>query len=103
MTTCSLNEIVKLSHCNSSGSSSGSVSGSGSGSGSGSSSCKYKRNPVFFTLFMHYLFAMMIAPIKLFTVTLRNRTGEKGRRQTFCDRRDNNFVCKNLPPKSTFF
>ena len=36
MTTCSLNEIVKLSHCNS------------SGSGSGSSSCKYKRNPVFF-------------------------------------------------------
>ena len=50
MTTCSLNEIVKLSHCNSSGSGSGSgsVSGSGSGSGSGSSSCKYKRNPVFF-------------------------------------------------------
>ena len=48
MTTCSLKEIVKLSHCNSSGSGSGSVSGSGSGSGSGSSSCKYKRNPVFF-------------------------------------------------------
>ena len=35
-TTCSLNEIVKLSHCSS------------SGSGSGSSSSKYKRSPVFF-------------------------------------------------------
>ena len=35
-TTCSLNEIVKLSHCSS------------SGSGSGSGSSKYKRNPVFF-------------------------------------------------------
>ena len=40
MITCSLNEIVKLSHCSS--------SGSGSGSGSGSSSSKYKRSPVFF-------------------------------------------------------
>ena len=90
-TTCSLNEIVKLSHCSSSSSS------------SGSGSSKYKRNPVFFfTLFMHYLFVMMTAPIKLFTVTLRNRTGEKERRQTFYDRRDNNFVCKNFPPKSTF-
>ena len=36
MITCSLNEIVKLSHCSS------------SGSGSGSSSSKYKRSPVFF-------------------------------------------------------
>ena len=25
-------------------------------------------------------------------VSLRNRTGEEGRRQTLCDRRDNNFV-----------
>ena len=41
MTTCSLNEIVKLSHCNSSGSGSGSVSGSGSGSGSGKSTARF--------------------------------------------------------------
>ena len=95
-TTCSLNEIEKLSHCRSSG------SGGGSGSGSGSSSSsKYKRNPFFYSVYA-LSFCMMIAPIKLFTVNLRKRTGEKGRRQTFCDRRDNNFVCKNLPPKSTF-
>ena len=46
MITCSLNEIVKLSHCSSSG------SGSGSGSGSSSSSSsKYKRNPFFYSVY----------------------------------------------------
>ena len=45
-TTCSLNEIEKLSHCRSSG------SGGGSGSGSGSSSSsKYKRNPFFYSVY----------------------------------------------------
>ena len=45
-TTCSLNEIEKLSHCSSSG------SGSGSGSGSSSSSSsKYKRNPFFYSVY----------------------------------------------------
>ena len=34
-------------------------------------------------------------------VSLRNRTGEEGRRQTLCDRRDNNFVWKNFPPSFT--
>ena len=29
-------------------------------------------------------------------VNLRNRTGEEGRRRTFCDKRDNNFVLKNF-------
>ena len=43
-TTCSLNEIEKLSYCRSSGSS------GGSGSGSGSSS-KYKRNPFFYSVY----------------------------------------------------
>ena len=45
-TTCSLNEIEKLSHCRSSG------SGGGSGSGSGSSSSsKYKSNPFFYSVY----------------------------------------------------
>ena len=45
-TTCSLNEIEKLSHCRSSG------SGGGSGSGSGSSSSsKYKRNPFSYSVY----------------------------------------------------
>ena len=45
-TTCSPNEIEKLSHCRSSG------SGGGSGSGSGSSSSsKYKRNPFFYSVY----------------------------------------------------
>ena len=45
-TTCSLNEIEKLSLCRSSG------SGGGSGSGSGSSSSsKYKRNPFFYSVY----------------------------------------------------
>ena len=45
-TTCSLNEIEKLSHCCSSG------SGGGSGSGSGSSSSsKYKGNPFFYSVY----------------------------------------------------
>ena len=45
-TTCSLNEIEKLSYCRSSG------SGGGSGSGSGSSSSsKYKRNPFFYSVY----------------------------------------------------
>ena len=47
-TTCSLNEIEKLSHCRSSGSGGGSGSGSGSGS---SSSSKYKRNPFFYSVY----------------------------------------------------
>ena len=35
---------------------------------------------------------------------VRNRTEEGGRRQTLmCDKRDNNFVWKNLPPNFTFF
>ena len=34
-------------------------------------------------------------------VSLRNRTGEERRRQTLCDRRDNNFVWKNFPPSFT--
>ena len=46
-TTCSLNEIEKLSHCRSSGSG----GGSGSGSGSSSSSSKYKRNPFFYSVY----------------------------------------------------
>ena len=33
---------------------------------------------------------------------LRNRTGEERRRQTLCDKRDNNFAWKNLPPNFTF-
>ena len=45
-TTCSLNEIEKLSHCRSSGSDGGSGSGSGS-----SSSSKYKRNPFFYSVY----------------------------------------------------
>ena len=47
-TTCSLNEIEKLSHCRSSGSGGGSGSGSGSGS---SSSSKYTRNPFFYSVY----------------------------------------------------
>ena len=35
-------------------------------------------------------------------VNLRNRTGEGGRRQTLCDKRDNNFVCNNFSPNFTF-
>ena len=34
-------------------------------------------------------------------VSLRNRTGEERRRQTLCDRLDNNFVWKNFPPSFT--
>ena len=34
-------------------------------------------------------------------VSLRNRTGEERRRQTLCDKRDNNFVWKNFPPSFT--
>ena len=35
-------------------------------------------------------------------VNLRNRTGEKRRRQTLCDKRDYNFGWKNFPPNFTF-
>ena len=35
-------------------------------------------------------------------VGLRNRTGEERRRQTLCDKRDNNFVRKTFPPIFTF-
>ena len=35
-------------------------------------------------------------------VNLRNRTGEERRRQTLCDKHDNNFAWKNLPPNFTF-
>ena len=34
--------------------------------------------------------------------SLRNRTGEERRRQTLCDKRDNNSVWKNLPANFTF-
>ena len=34
-------------------------------------------------------------------VSLRNRTGEERRRQTLCDKRDNNFVWNNFPPSFT--
>ena len=34
---------------------------------------------------------------------LRNRTEEKRRRQTFCDKRDNNFVGINFRQTSPFF
>ena len=35
-------------------------------------------------------------------VNLSNRTGEERRRQTLCDKRDNNFVSKNISPNYTF-
>ena len=35
-------------------------------------------------------------------MNLRDRTGEGGRRQTLCDKRDNNFVCNNFSPNFTF-
>ena len=35
-------------------------------------------------------------------VNLRNRTGEERRRQTLCDKRDNNFAFALLPPNFTF-
>ena len=35
-------------------------------------------------------------------VNLRNRTGEGGKRQTLCDKRDNNFAWKNIPPNFSF-
>ena len=87
-TTCSLNEIEKLSHC------SGSGSGRGRGSGSGSSSnSKYKRNPFFFSVYA-LSFCNDDSTYQVIHSELTQQ-GEKGRRQTFCDRRDNNFVCKN--------
>ena len=36
------------------------------------------------------------------SVNLRNRTGEGRRRQTLCDKRDNNFVWNNFSPNFTF-
>ena len=36
-------------------------------------------------------------------VNLRNRTGEERRRQTLCDKRNNNFAWKNFSPNFTFF
>ena len=36
------------------------------------------------------------------SVDFRNRTGEWKRRQTLCDKRDNNFVWKNMSPNFTF-
>ena len=39
---------------------------------------------------------------QLIIVNLRNRTEEERRRQTLCDKRDNNFVWKNFPPNFTF-
>ena len=36
-------------------------------------------------------------------VNLRNRTGEERRRQTFCDKRDDNFAWNNFLPNFTFF
>ena len=38
----------------------------------------------------------------LIVVNSRNNTEEKGRRQTLCDNRDNNFVWKNMSPNYTF-
>ena len=35
-------------------------------------------------------------------MNLRNRTGEERRRQTLCDKRDNNFAWNNFSPKFTF-
>ena len=35
-------------------------------------------------------------------MNLRKRTGEERRRQGLCDKRDNNFAWKNLPPNFTF-
>ena len=35
-------------------------------------------------------------------VSLRNRTGEKRRRQTLCDKRDNNFLWNNFSANFTF-
>ena len=35
-------------------------------------------------------------------VNLRNRTGEEIKRQTLCDKRDNNFSWKNIPPNFSF-
>ena len=35
-------------------------------------------------------------------VHLRNSTGEEIRRQTLCDKRDNNFVWNNFSPNFTF-
>ena len=39
----------------------------------------------------------------LMVVNSRNKTEEKGRRQTLCDNRDNNFVWKIISPNYTFF
>ena len=35
-------------------------------------------------------------------MNLRNRRGEERRRQTLCDKRDNNFAWNNFSPKFTF-
>ena len=35
-------------------------------------------------------------------LNLRNRTGEERRRQTLCDKRDNNFIWNNFSPNFTF-
>ena len=51
------------------------------------------------TEFMYFI----IAPSSTFSlVNLRNRTGEERRRQTLCDKRDNNFVWNNFSPNFTF-
>ena len=51
-----------------------------------------------------HLFACLIETFNScdILVNLRNRTGEKRRRQTLCDKRDNNFVWNNFSPKFTF-
>ena len=49
-----------------------------------------------FTKYQHF------AGDNLTIVNLRNRTGEERGRQTLCDKRDNNFVSKNVPPNFTF-
>jgi len=51
------------------------------------------------TEFMYFI----IAPSSTFSlVNLRNRTGEERRRQSLCDKRDNNFVWNNFFPNFTF-
>ena len=36
-------------------------------------------------------------------VNLRTITAEERRRQTLCDKRDNNYVWKSIPPNVTFY
>ena len=43
-----------------------------------------------------------VASLSSLRVSLRNSTGEERRRQTLCNKRENNFVRKTIPPNFPF-